>query len=936
MKSKSMRFYLLSVKSILVLVYLFIPIHTAATSSNDQLQISDVTGNTIVFTPSSGMYAGIVTVEMETDVPNGEIRFTTNGHRPSMRAQLYSEGITITATTRIRARVFVDGEPVGPIQFQNYAFPTELIPIPQEIISNAYPLDPDFQGVVDVAPGTGNGFPTVSMDYKGHVSLWGATNVVDVNRSTFSNIDNAIDIAAGIQSVTVLKDDGTITIAANNVPQDFIQMPRTIPDAVAVKSAEFWSAFLLQDGTMVAYGENDPFLNARLEGVADLENVVDFDINATSGIALLEDGSIQTWGTNPPPAPAGLRDIERVYAFPSQFGVLTKNGRLHVWPNRDSVLDEIARDVYGIKEVAVSISSVNVLTTSGRVQVYETISFDLDYLEGNDFTATKLFGGGRNSYILQSTVIRDWSIGIFATDQNSIRNEIFIGTSSQASTDFNIGLDRLAPPRPPEGSFDIRILGDSEDYFGKILPTTFDQNQWNVYVKGSGESSGFVNLKWDAQALGNLPGKLVVEYVDADGVSQSKVMTETDSIDVSSDTVVTIFHLQQLTIERSLDAGWHLVGLPLQAAEITPQQIFRNKTPDTFFGYRQGSYRLESFFDAGTGYWVRLEDSDVMQLGPPFDQEIQSSVDEGWNLISGPSGVIPTADVFAQNPSFIPGTLLGYDDAYFEPDGIRPLNGYWVRSDDRSEVSLISESSPSRLREIDTSNPPGFASIRMKSRSGTSLQFFIGGEISDLESVGLGSQNYSLPPVPPSSAFDIRMEGNSRLAPGNDVQFNLQSPGARLKVVFDENGQFPNGMIILTLLNAEGETVGEYEVTSGESEELLTEGISSIKTKLITGTSIYQVTNDLPEAVKLRQNFPNPFNPTTVIQFEIPAIHASDAVVLTVYDVLGRSVATLVDGTFSAGVHSVNFDASQIGSGIYVYRLEVGGIQITRTMTLVK
>ncbi len=82
----------------------------------------------------------------------------------------------------------------------------------------------------------------------------------------------------------------------------------------------------------------------------------------------------------------------------------------------------------------------------------------------------------------------------------------------------------------------------------------------------------------------------------------------------------------------------------------------------------------------------------------------------------------------------------------------------------------------------------------------------------------------------------------------------------------------------------------------------------------------------------LQQNYPNPFNPSTLIRYETPA---SGQVTLKVYDVLGREVASLVDGKMSAGDHQVVWDASKFPSGVYFYRLETSGnVQIKRMLLL--
>lgn len=91
--------------------------------------------------------------------------------------------------------------------------------------------------------------------------------------------------------------------------------------------------------------------------------------------------------------------------------------------------------------------------------------------------------------------------------------------------------------------------------------------------------------------------------------------------------------------------------------------------------------------------------------------------------------------------------------------------------------------------------------------------------------------------------------------------------------------------------------------------------------------------NELPSEFQLDQNYPNPFNPSTRISYEIPV---NSKVTLKVFDMLGRQVATLVDGWQSAGSYSVTFDAKAQASGVYIYLLETGGITLSKRMVLIK
>lgn len=91
--------------------------------------------------------------------------------------------------------------------------------------------------------------------------------------------------------------------------------------------------------------------------------------------------------------------------------------------------------------------------------------------------------------------------------------------------------------------------------------------------------------------------------------------------------------------------------------------------------------------------------------------------------------------------------------------------------------------------------------------------------------------------------------------------------------------------------------------------------------------------NVLPSAFSLSQNYPNPFNPSTTISFALP----EDADVhLTVHNVLGETVATLLQGQQSAGTHAVLFDASHLASGTYFYRLAAGSRMAVKRLTLLK
>ncbi|MDZ4711468.1 MAG: T9SS type A sorting domain-containing protein, partial [bacterium] len=101
---------------------------------------------------------------------------------------------------------------------------------------------------------------------------------------------------------------------------------------------------------------------------------------------------------------------------------------------------------------------------------------------------------------------------------------------------------------------------------------------------------------------------------------------------------------------------------------------------------------------------------------------------------------------------------------------------------------------------------------------------------------------------------------------------------------------------------------------------------------------IIQISNEIPDAYSLSQNFPNPFNPGTIIKFDITRVESGETrdTKLVVYDVTGKEVTTLVNEKLSPGSYQANFDGRNYPSGIYLYSLQTGNYSQTKRMILIK
>lgn len=141
---------------------------------------------------------------------------------------------------------------------------------------------------------------------------------------------------------------------------------------------------------------------------------------------------------------------------------------------------------------------------------------------------------------------------------------------------------------------------------------------------------------------------------------------------------------------------------------------------------------------------------------------------------------------------------------------------------------------------------------------------------------------------------------------------------------------FPNGSVAIIV---------EYHPQAEGSNEaplaFVHNGQSSPDVVMLYGDAVTSVedNNSLPQEFKLHQNFPNPFNPETVIKFDIPN---NSRVEINIYNILGQKVAELLNKELTAGYHSVVWDASKLSSGIYFYHLKAGNQIFVKKGVLMK
>ena len=150
------------------------------------------------------------------------------------------------------------------------------------------------------------------------------------------------------------------------------------------------------------------------------------------------------------------------------------------------------------------------------------------------------------------------------------------------------------------------------------------------------------------------------------------------------------FNYPEIPYELSVNyaSDWNMVGLPLLNDNASYEAIFPYAIEGTLYSFQDG-YIQENELNNGTGYWLRLSNSNSVTFIGGEINTLTISLSTGWNLITGFTQEISLGSIYDPLNLIIPGTLYGFDESYISAEVLSPGRGYWLRCSGNGEIFLI-------------------------------------------------------------------------------------------------------------------------------------------------------------------------------------------------------------------------------------------------------
>jgi hypothetical protein len=404
-------------------------------------------------------------------------------------------------------------------------------------------------------------------------------------------------------------------------------------------------------------------------------------------------------------------------------------------------------------------------------------------------------------------------------------------------------------------------------------------------------------------SYGNKTGNAIFSYI---GVSSP------ETVKVSGNGVYP-------TSSYPVSSNWNIVSIPVVVGDLRKSTLFPSSVSDAFlYDEGTGTYVPADTLGYGQGYWIKFSTSQQVSYQGAVRDLDTIDIIEGWNLIGTITEPIAAASVEKDPPDMNTSVYFGFDGAYVLSDSIFPSKGYWVKSDRPGRLILKSGIVLSQTQSM-IDQLGKFQYIKIKDADGHSQKLFFGRYMYDVNKM-----TFDMPPLPPDPTFDVRFTDNSfvwRPSQDHSGEAAIELHAVKYPITISWEGINDGDNYSLLINDHIIDINGGREIALSQQPDRL-----SVKITDSNGASV-------PNTFSLKQNYPNPFNPVTQIFYDLPV---DCFVSLRVYDALGREVAVLVNEFQKAGYKMSIFNAGDLSSGYYFYKISAGGLVEVKKMLLVR
>jgi len=513
-----------------------------------------------------------------------------------------------------------------------------------------------------------------------------------------------------------------------------------------------------------------------------------------------------------------------------------------------------------------------------------------------------------------------WQVNLIVADAGNISETLTFGQAPTATAGLDTSLDEAdLPPPPPPGSFDARFelpgttIGSLKDFRNDVDESII----WRFrFQPGAGGVP--ITLSWNRMEL---PDKsfFLKDEVTGDIVKINMKNQDSYTVDKTALTSLIIEMTSVLTCTVKVAAGWNIISAPLQATDMSVVALFPGAASNAF-QFNNG-YIPVTTLSNGVGYWLKFNYAGDYPIQGLEVSPKQMPVNAAWNIVGPFESDVPVAQISSEPAGIIQSDFFEFDNGYKNVATLRVGKGYWVKVSQAGTLLVQSGSGLNKNAATDIGNDFSTEKINTLPRlviedsNGQTRTLYLSLKDDQFD-------RSESPPVPPSGVFDVRFSSDRWVESLNGTDLEILISSAQFPAKLSAKNL---GGVILNVKDEIGGLVLNQSLTE-ENELVIPRSMNKIFIKSAEPSV-------LPSQYHLSQNYPNPFNPTSVISYALPE---ANHVRISVYNILGKKVADLVDEPQPAGYHQVEIDALYYASGIYYYVMKAKGFSAIKKMAIVK